>query len=138
MGGDCHSDHADLVDLLAVGSGMGVDSGRDHADRLVLAQRKPGGRVMKQRVVLDLSKLPAHGMGTASPTWWGTSAFMLIEGTGFALSLMVYLYLMSIAQVWPLEAPAPDLLAGSLVTVVLLASIVPNVMLSRFAERRDL
>ncbi|MBX5284594.1 cytochrome C oxidase subunit III, partial [Rhizobium sp. NLR10a] len=41
---------------------------------------------MKERVVTDLSKLPLHGLGTASLTFWGTSAFMLIEGMGFALA----------------------------------------------------
>ncbi|MGO4838260.1 cytochrome C oxidase subunit III, partial [Rhizobiaceae sp. 2RAB30] len=66
---------------------------------------------MKESVVLDLTKLPAHGLGTASQTWWGTLAFMLIEGTGFALSIVVYLYLMSIAPKWPLDAPPPSLTA---------------------------
>ena len=58
---------------------------------------------MKERVADDLSGLPMHGLHTASLTWWGTLAFMLIEGTGFALALAVYLYLMSIAPTWPLE-----------------------------------
>src|SRR3954469_16877998 len=93
---------------------------------------------MRARIAVDVSDLPAHGMGTASPTWWGTAAFMLIEGTGFALAIMVYLYLMSIAPTWPLEAPAPDLLAGSLLTVSLLASIIPNVWIARAAGRQDL
>ena len=35
---------------------------------------------MRERPVLDLSALPLHGMGSASPTWWGTFAFMLLEG----------------------------------------------------------
>ena len=43
---------------------------------------------MKENIVLDLTELPAHGLGTASQTWWGTLAFMLIEGTGFALSIV--------------------------------------------------
>jgi hypothetical protein len=52
---------------------------------------------VKERIVLDLSRLPLHGLGRASVTWWGTMAFMLIEGTGFALVIAVYLYLMSLA-----------------------------------------
>ncbi len=52
---------------------------------------------MRREVVTDLSHLPLHGEGTASVTWWGTLAFMLIEGTGFALVLAVYLYLASLA-----------------------------------------
>ena len=86
---------------------------------------------MREQVTKDLSALPLHGMGTASLTWWGTAAFMLIEGTGFALALAVYLYLMSLAATWPIDAPKPDLLPGTLVTVILLASVIPNILVSR-------
>ena len=92
---------------------------------------------MKERAVQDLSDLPLHGMGSASPTWWGTLAFMLLEGTGFALVIAIYLYLGSLAKNWP-PAPPPDLLPGSLVTVVLLGSVVPNVLISRWARQKDL
>lgn len=93
---------------------------------------------MKTRVVADLSRLPLHGMGSASPTWWGTLAFMLIEATGFALAMAVYLYLMSLATTWPIDAPRPNLLPGTLVTVILVASVVPNYLVSQWAERQDL
>jgi heme/copper-type cytochrome/quinol oxidase subunit 3 len=93
---------------------------------------------MKQSVVLDLTKLPAHGLGTASLTWWGTLAFMLIEGTGFALSIVVYLYLMSLAPHWPLNAPPPDLLPGTTLTALLIASLVPNVLIARWAHQQNL
>jgi heme/copper-type cytochrome/quinol oxidase subunit 3 len=94
--------------------------------------------VAKNRVVADLSELPLHGMGTASPTWWGTMAFMLIEGTGFALVIGVYLYLASIASAWPLSAPVPSLGPGTVLTLLLLASLVPNILLARWAEQEDL
>jgi cytochrome c oxidase subunit III len=93
---------------------------------------------MKERVVADLSPLPLHGMGGASVTWWGTLAFMLIEGTGFALAIAVYLYLLSIAATWPIDAPRPDLLPGTVVTLLLLVSLVPNNLVSRWAQRQDL
>jgi heme/copper-type cytochrome/quinol oxidase subunit 3 len=93
---------------------------------------------MKERVVADLSPLPLHGMGGASVTWWGTLAFMLIEGTGFALAIAVYLYLLSIAAAWPIDAPRPDLLPGTVVTLLLLVSLVPNNLVSRWAQRQDL
>jgi heme/copper-type cytochrome/quinol oxidase subunit 3 len=93
---------------------------------------------MKTRIVLDVSKLPLHGMGVASPTWWGTCAFMLIEGSGFALAIAVYFYLMSLAPQWPLNAPPPDLWAGTWLTILLVASVVPNMLVSRWAEKRDL
>ncbi|MBV9786335.1 MAG: cytochrome c oxidase subunit 3 [Acidisphaera sp.] len=79
-----------------------------------------------------------HGLGTASLTWWGTLAFMLLEGTGFALLIAIYLYLASLAPEWPLAAPPPDLLPGTLVTLILLASLVPNYLISRWAERQEL
>jgi len=93
---------------------------------------------MKEHPVLDLVDLPPHGMGAASPTWWGTLAFMLIEGTGFALVIAVYLYLMSVATQWPLNAPQPDLAAGTMMTVLLLASLIPNLILTRSAKARAL
>ena len=93
---------------------------------------------MKTHVVQDLTKLPAHGFGTASPTWWGTLAFMLIEGTGFALTVAVYLYLMALAPRWPLNAPPPDLFPGTLLTAVLLLSLLPNILIARWARDQDL
>jgi heme/copper-type cytochrome/quinol oxidase subunit 3 len=94
--------------------------------------------VTQRRVVADLSALPLHGTGAASPTWWGTIAFMLIEGTGFALVIGVYLYLASLAAVWPLSAPLPSLRPGTVLTLLLLMSLIPNFMLSRWAEQQDL
>ncbi|MCZ4091331.1 cytochrome c oxidase subunit 3 [Sinorhizobium psoraleae] len=93
---------------------------------------------MKERVVLDVSKLPMHGMGIASPAWWGTCAFMLIEGSGFALAIAIYFYLFSLAPKWPIDAPSPDLFAGTVLTLLLLASIVPNFLVSRWAKARAL
>ncbi|MDB5372626.1 MAG: cytochrome oxidase subunit [Belnapia sp.] len=92
---------------------------------------------MRHRVVADLSGLPICGNRRSSPSWWGTLAFMLIEGTGFALAIGVYLYLAGLAPVWPPAVP-PDLAAGSGVTLVLLASLMPNLLLGRWAEAKDL
>jgi cytochrome c oxidase subunit III len=94
--------------------------------------------LQKPRVVTDLSQLPLHGMGSASLTWWGTLGFMLIEGSGFALVLAVYLYLAAIAPEWPIGAPPPDLLPGTIITVLLLLSLIPNVLVGRWAQREDL
>lgn len=93
---------------------------------------------MKERVAVDLSRLPLHGMGRASVTWWGTASFMLIEGTGFALVVAVYIYLMSLAPTWPIDVPPPDLLPGTIVTLILIVSLVPNYLTTRWAERQDL
>ena len=92
---------------------------------------------MNERPVLDLSNLTADAKGTVSVTWWGTLAFMLIEGTGFALALAIYFYLMAYASEWPIRARLPDLGPGTWVTAILLASVVPNYLVQRWAEREN-
>ncbi|MFL9826734.1 hypothetical protein [Rhodoplanes sp. SY1] len=47
--------------------------------------------------------------------------------------IAAYLYLMSVAPTWPIGAPPPDLGAGTLVTVILIASAVP--MTARLRHR---
>jgi cytochrome c oxidase subunit 3 len=93
---------------------------------------------MRQRIVANFSELPLHGLGTASATWWGTLAFMLIEGTGFGLIIAVYLYLMALAPIWPLNAAPPELLPGTVVTLVLIGSLLPNYFVTRWAKQGDL
>src|ERR1044072_5304579 len=93
---------------------------------------------LKTEVVADLSRLPMHGFGSASPTWWGTLAFMLLEAMGFGLGIAIYLYLYALALEWPLGAPVPGLGPGTILTAFLSISIVPNLLLSRWAERREL
>jgi len=45
---------------------------------------------------------------------------------------------MANAPSWPLNAPPPDLLPGTILTVLLLASLVPNLLVTRWAGQRDL
>lgn len=93
---------------------------------------------MKQRVVLNFAELPLHGVVTASPTWWGTLAYMLLEGSAFAVAIGMYLYLMSLAPAWPIAAPSPSPGPGSLVTLLLVASLYPNWLVGRWAEQQSL
>jgi len=93
---------------------------------------------VRERVVANLSVLPLHGQGSASVTWWGTLAFMLIEGTGFALILAIYFYLADTAPEWPLGAPSPDLGPGSATTAILIASLLPNYLILRWAAQEQL
>jgi len=92
---------------------------------------------MRERAAADLAALPLHGRLSSSVTWWGTLSFMLIEGTGFALVLAIYFYLASLATEWPIGAPPPDLGPGTIVTLILLASAVPNWLIMRWAEREE-
>jgi cytochrome c oxidase subunit III len=93
---------------------------------------------VKEKSVTDVSRLPTNGFGPRSMTWWGTLAFMSLEGMGFALSIATYLYLMVLAQKWPLNSPPPNLLPGTLVTLLLIVSEPLNILIDRWARREDL
>jgi cytochrome c oxidase subunit III len=93
---------------------------------------------MSPHVVGDLSHLPSAGFRTHGLWYWAGYGFMAIEGAGFAIACSAYVYLMNGAERWPLDGRAPDLLWGALFTVVMLASVIPNWILSRAARRRDL
>ncbi|RUT98951.1 cytochrome C oxidase subunit III [Mesorhizobium sp. USDA-HM6] len=93
---------------------------------------------MKQRPVVDVSHLPTYDFGAASPMWWGTLAFIALEATGFALAIGTYFYLAVLAPHWPIAAPAPNLAPGTAILFILLASIVPNHMVDRWARQQDL
>lgn len=90
------------------------------------------------KVARDLSGLPRYGFGPLAQTWWGTMGFMALEGTGFLLAAGTYLYLMSLAQKWPLNAPQPDYWPGTIVAILLLVSLPLNHLLSRWAKQEDL
>jgi heme/copper-type cytochrome/quinol oxidase subunit 3 len=93
---------------------------------------------MKQRLVQDVSGLPTAGFGSASPIWWGTLAFITLEGMGFALAAGAYLYLRQVNAQWPIAAPAPNHWPGTALLILLLASTVPNAMADRAAKRQSL
>ena len=93
---------------------------------------------MRRRVVGDLSQLPSAGFRSHGLWFWAGMGFMAIEGAGFALACAAYVYLMNGAEQWPLDGRAPDLLWGTLFTAVVLASSIPNRILSKAARRRDL
>jgi heme/copper-type cytochrome/quinol oxidase subunit 3 len=87
---------------------------------------------------IDAAPLPSYAFSHRSLMWWGTVGLIAIEGTVFALTVVSYFYLRSLAPRWPLNAPPPDLLWGTLNTLVLLLSLWPNHLLKRAAEAGDL
>jgi len=93
---------------------------------------------MKQRAVADVSGLPTYGFGPASPMWWGTLGFFALEGMGFALGIGTYLFLVHTNPHWPLADTPPNHWAGTLNTLLLLASLWPNVIADRNAKLEDL
>jgi cytochrome c oxidase subunit 3 len=86
----------------------------------------------------DLAELPTHAFSYRSLTWWGIIGFMVIEGVGFAMAIAAYFFLMSQEQEWaPRPTLPPDLLAGTLFTLVILLSEIPNTMIKKAAESYD-
>ena len=87
---------------------------------------------------IDASALPTEGFGVASPTWWGTLGFMIIEGSTLALCAMAYAYLSRRSPLWPPSGtPLPSLLLGTIVAGGMLASLIPAFLLNRAAKRMD-
>ena len=90
------------------------------------------------KIVGDLSGLPDTAIGPRSLIWWGTLAFMLIEGTAFLLAGAAYLYLRGQATTWPPPGDRPpDLTIGTLFTALLLLSEIPNRWLAAKAKAKD-
>jgi len=87
---------------------------------------------------LDVSGLPDHGaFGPNGLVWWGTTGYMVIEGSMFVMGLIVYFYLRLRVDAWPPSLPNPDLFWGSINLLILLISIVPNHLSKLAAERCD-
>jgi heme/copper-type cytochrome/quinol oxidase subunit 3 len=87
----------------------------------------------------DLSELPDHAFSHRSLTWWGVMGFMVIEGTAFALAIAAYFFLMSHEKQWaPQPWLPPGLIAGTLFTLILLLSEIPNTMIKRAANAEQL
>ncbi len=87
----------------------------------------------------DLATLPTHAFGHRSLTWWGVIAFMVIEGTFFAMAIAAYFFLMNQEASWPPEpVDPPDLLAGTMFTLMMLISEIPNTIVKKAAEKQQL
>jgi heme/copper-type cytochrome/quinol oxidase subunit 3 len=63
---------------------------------------------------------------------------MALEGSGFALAAGTYLYLMALAPNWPLNASLPGIWPGTIVAIVLLASVPMNKLVNRWARAEDM
>jgi len=87
---------------------------------------------------LDAASLPSYAFGHRNLMWWGTLGLMAIEGTVFALAVVSYFYLYTRSARWPPRSPPPELLWGTLNTLVLLLSCWPNQLLKKAAEAGDL
>ena len=93
---------------------------------------------MKDRPVIDVSGLPAYAFGHRSILWWGLLSMMALEGMVFVVLIVAYFYMRQYFDKWPPGAPPPDLTYGTINTIVLFASVIPNVIYKRAAEREEL
>jgi heme/copper-type cytochrome/quinol oxidase subunit 3 len=91
----------------------------------------------EQRIV-DVADLPSYGYGHRSLMWWGTFGMIAIEGTVFALAIVVYFYVRTRVNEWPPSALPPELVWGTVNTVLMLASCIPNYFTKAAAEAEDL
>jgi len=88
---------------------------------------------------LDVSMLAPGAFGHRSLMWWGTFGLVVIEGTAFALAIGAYFFLRTRVPAWPPDGIAPpDLKWGTLNTLILLVSCIPNQLARSAAERVDL
>ena len=111
-------------------------AGRGRRSRAsAVTSSRDGSSSDAQPSTLDVRALPSFGFGARSLMWWATAGLMLIEGSVFALAVVVYFYLRTVNASWPLHAPPPSLLWGSLNTVVLILSMVPNELARRAANK---
>ena len=93
---------------------------------------------MRPTFTRDVAELPTHAFSYRSLTWWGIIGFMVIEGVAFAMAIAAYFFLMSQEQSWaPRPWEPPNFIAGTLFTIVMLLSEIPNTMVKKAAESYD-
>jgi cytochrome c oxidase subunit III len=92
----------------------------------------------RSRPVVDVSDLPDHAFGHHGLIWWGTTGFVVIEGSMFAIVLVAYFYLRLRVPAWPPSVPDPSLTPGVLGTLILLVSGIPNYFTKMAAENYQL
>jgi heme/copper-type cytochrome/quinol oxidase subunit 3 len=93
--------------------------------------------VSQRRLGLDVSKLPDVTFAVHSMTWWGTIGMMAIEAGVFALVVASYFYLHTRSDRWPPTGHPPELLWGSLNTVIFVVSLIPTEWYRRRAHKGD-
>jgi heme/copper-type cytochrome/quinol oxidase subunit 3 len=90
------------------------------------------------RKVLDVSTLPSYAFGHQGLIWWGTTGYMVIEGSMFVMVLIAYFFLRTRSSEWPPSAPDPDLTWATVNTVLLIVSAIPNHFTKKAAEAFEL
>lgn len=90
------------------------------------------------RVAGDVSELPTVVFGARGTLWWGTVAFMAIEGMTVAIGAASYLYVRKNFYDWPPPPTAlPSLLIPTIGVIVMVASIIAMHGVDKAAKRLD-
>jgi heme/copper-type cytochrome/quinol oxidase subunit 3 len=97
-----------------------------------------GTRELTPRAVIDVSQLPNVVFAHHSLLWWGTMGLALIEGTFLAILIGAYFFLRSRVVDWPPGILPPYLLWGTLNTVLILVSLIPNAAVKKAARGGEL
>jgi cytochrome c oxidase subunit III len=88
---------------------------------------------------IDVSQLPTYAFGYRALTWWATWSMILMEGTMLVILLVSYFFLRTAVPDWPPgRTDPPYLLWGTINTVILLLSFIPNHLAKKAAEALDL
>jgi heme/copper-type cytochrome/quinol oxidase subunit 3 len=95
-------------------------------------------RAPETRRVLDVTVLPRTVFGHQGLIWWGTTGFMVIEGSMFVMVIIVYFYLRLQVSEWPPSLPNPGLLYGTANLLLVFVSLIPAVIAKKKAEAFDL
>jgi cytochrome c oxidase subunit III len=94
--------------------------------------------VAAQRTI-DVSQLPTYAFGHHALTWWATWSMLLMEGTMLMILLGSYFFLRMGVPHWPPGVTAPpNLFWGTLNTIVIVVSFVPNHFAKKASENLDL
>lgn len=87
---------------------------------------------------VDVSHLPDFEFDHRASMWWGTLAFIAVEGTTLMVCISTYFYLRRNFDAWPPpDTPLPALLPATLAIVVALASLVPAMRTARYGRAFD-
>jgi heme/copper-type cytochrome/quinol oxidase subunit 3 len=86
-----------------------------------------------------VANLPTTVYGNRSPMWWGTLAFIVIEGSTLFICAVSYFYIQQNFSTWPPEhVVRPALAAAGVQAALMLLSNIPMVVIDRAARRLDL
>jgi heme/copper-type cytochrome/quinol oxidase subunit 3 len=92
---------------------------------------------VNERPAVDVAKLPNFAFGPQGLIWWGTTGFMVIEGSMFIMALIVYFYLRLKVPEWPPTLPNPDIGYATANLLLVFVSCIPNQLAKTAAEKFD-